>query len=98
MRVVDGIGNWQTHQPDLSWHRTGPDDALGRPRADLRRWGHQARVPTTQQWQGQLTNRPARHRHNFSGTKLQPRPPRPPHRIKLGGVLRTSPQPHRRPL
>ena len=94
MRVVDGIGNRQAHQPGLSWHRTGSNDALGRPRPYLRRRGHQARVPTTQQRQRQLTHRPAHHRHNLSGTKLQPRPPRPPHPIKLGGVFRAGAQPH----
>ena len=45
-----------------------------------------------------LTNRPARHRHNLSCAKLQTRPPRPPHHIELGGVLRAGAQPHPRPL
>ena len=97
MRVVDGVSNWQAYEPGLSWHRTRPNDALGRPRRRLRRRGNLARVPTTQQRQGQLTNRPTRHHHNLHRAKLQPRPPGPPHRIELGGVLRASPQPHPRP-
>ena len=66
-----------------------------RPLRLTRRWQRQhPRMSRRRRRQRPLTHRPARHRHNLSGTKLQTRPPRPPHPVELGGVLRASAQPH----